>query len=44
MKIVIDKRKMVLEDPIRTLGVTKVPIKLHADVSALLSVHVSEDK
>jgi large subunit ribosomal protein L9 len=43
-KIVIDKRKLVLEDPIRTLGVTKVPVKLHTEVTGTLSVLVVEDK
>lgn len=43
-KIVIDKRKIVLDDPIRTLGVTKVPVKLHSEVTATLSVHVVEEK
>ncbi|MEW9699596.1 50S ribosomal protein L9 [Paenibacillus sp. SI8] len=43
-KIVIDKRKIVLEDPIRTLGVTKVPVKLHSEVTATLSVQVIEEK
>ncbi|MCC2683476.1 MAG: ribosomal protein [Paenibacillaceae bacterium] len=41
-KIVIDKRKIVLDDPIRTLGVTEVPIKLHHDVTAKLKVQVTE--
>ncbi|NOU68691.1 50S ribosomal protein L9 [Paenibacillus pectinilyticus] len=43
-KIVIDKRKIVLEEPIRTLGVTKVPVKLHAEVTASLNVQVTEEK
>jgi large subunit ribosomal protein L9 len=43
-KIVIDKRKLVLEDPIRTLGVTKVPVKLHTEVTGTLNVLVVEDK
>ncbi len=43
-KIVIDKRKIVLEDPIRTLGVTKVAVKLHSEVTASLNVHVTEEK
>ena len=43
-KIVIDKRKLVLEDPIRTLGVTKVPVKVHSEVTATLTVQVVEEK
>jgi large subunit ribosomal protein L9 len=41
-KISIDKRKMEMEDAIRSLGVTKVPVKLHKDVTAILNVHVKE--
>jgi large subunit ribosomal protein L9 len=41
-KIKIDKRKMELNDPIRSLGVTNVPVKLHTEVSATLKVHVKE--
>jgi large subunit ribosomal protein L9 len=44
LSIKIDKRKLVLEDPIRTLGVTKVPIKLHPEVTASLNVQVVEEK
>lgn len=38
----IDKRKMELNDAIRTLGFTKVPVKLHTEVTATLNVHVKE--
>ncbi|SFB01864.1 MULTISPECIES: 50S ribosomal protein L9 [unclassified Bacillus (in: firmicutes)] len=40
--IKIDKRKMELEDAIRSLGVTNVPVKLHHEVLATLKVHVKE--
>ncbi|PAE43683.1 50S ribosomal protein L9 [Bacillus sp. 7884-1] len=40
--IKIDKRKMELSDAIRTLGHTKVPVKLHHEVLATLTVHVKE--
>lgn len=40
----IDKRKMELDEPIRALGYTKVPVKLHPEVTATLTVHVSEEK
>jgi large subunit ribosomal protein L9 len=40
--IKIDKRKIELADAIRTLGVTKVPVKLYHDVLATLNVHVKE--
>lgn len=36
----IDKRKLLLEEPIRTLGVTEIAIKLHQDVTAKLKVQV----
>ncbi|OWA35768.1 50S ribosomal protein L9 [Saccharibacillus sp. O16] len=39
----IDKRKIELEEPIRTLGVTQVPVKLHKDVKSTLKVQVSEE-
>ncbi|MUT68418.1 50S ribosomal protein L9 [Paenibacillus sp. NEAU-GSW1] len=41
--IKIDKRKIELEDPIRTLGVTQVPVKLHVDVKAKLNVQAAEE-
>ncbi|WP_070120029.1 50S ribosomal protein L9 [Bacillus marinisedimentorum] len=41
-KIKIDKRKIELNEPIRSLGYTNVPVKLHSDVTATLKVHVSE--
>ncbi|MEH7112234.1 50S ribosomal protein L9 [Neobacillus niacini] len=40
--IKIDKRKMELPDAIRTLGHTKVPVKLHHEVLASLTVQVKE--
>ncbi|EKN62372.1 50S ribosomal protein L9 [Neobacillus bataviensis LMG 21833] len=42
--IKIDKRKMELTDAIRTLGHTKVPVKLHHEVTATLTVSVTEIK
>lgn len=36
----IEKRMIDLHDPIRALGVYKVPIKLHADVKAEIKVWV----
>ncbi|OLS41345.1 50S ribosomal protein L9 [Bacillus sp. MRMR6] len=40
--IKIDKRKMELPDAIRSLGHTKVPVKLHHEVLATLTVSVKE--
>ncbi len=42
-QIKIDKRKLELPQPIRTLGYTKVPVKLHTKVHATLKVHVMEE-
>ncbi|WP_335871902.1 50S ribosomal protein L9 [Bacillus sp. 2205SS5-2] len=42
-KIKIDKRKMELEDAIRSLGYTNVPVKLYSSVTATLKVHVTEE-
>ncbi|GAV14810.1 MULTISPECIES: 50S ribosomal protein L9 [Paenibacillus] len=43
MKIKIDKRKIELNDPIRTLGFTNVAVKLHPEVKATMKVHVTEE-
>lgn len=39
----LDKKKMVLDEPIRSLGVTEVTVKLHPEVSAILRVKVVEE-
>ena len=39
-QIKIDKRKLDLKQPIRSLGYTKVPAKLHHEVTAIINVHV----
>jgi len=36
----IDKRKIQLGDPIRTIGESSVPVKLHRDVTANVTVKV----
>lgn len=38
----VDKRKIELDEPIRALGYTTVPVKLHPEVSGSIKVHVSE--
>ncbi|PFG15430.1 50S ribosomal protein L9 [Bacillus sp. es.036] len=40
--IKVDKRKIELDEPIRSLGYTNVPLKLHHDVTATVKVHVVE--
>ncbi|MEA4830156.1 MAG: 50S ribosomal protein L9 [Enterococcus thailandicus] len=42
-KVKIDKRKIELETPIRALGYTNVPVKLHHDVTATIKVHVVQE-
>lgn len=42
-KYKIDKRKIMMDEPIRSLGVTQVPIKIHPEVTATLHVHVVEE-
>ena len=41
--IAIDKRKIDLDEPIRTLGVTQVPLKLYPEVKGTLNVQVAEE-
>lgn len=38
----IDKKKIILDDPIKTLGMYEVKVKLHPQVTATMHVHVSE--
>ena len=38
----IDKKKLVLDEPIRTLGTHVIQIKLHKDVTAKMNVKVQE--
>ncbi|MCF6418368.1 50S ribosomal protein L9 [Furfurilactobacillus milii] len=40
--IKLDKHKIELPDPIRVLGYTNVPVKLHSQVTAKIRVHVVE--
>ena len=39
----VDRRKILLPDPIKTLGEHTVPVKLHRDVTAQLKVTVAKD-
>ena len=38
--ITLDKRDIVLDEPIRTIGVYSVPVRIHRDVEAKLKVYV----
>ena len=42
--ITIDKKKIQLDDPIKTFGVYKVNIKLHPKVTGVLTIKVQEEK
>jgi large subunit ribosomal protein L9 len=39
----IDKRKILLEEPIKSLGIYSIPIKLHTDVEAKVKVWVVKE-
>jgi large subunit ribosomal protein L9 len=40
----IDKRKISLSEPLKALGETSVPVKIHRDVTAQVKVRVVADK
>jgi large subunit ribosomal protein L9 len=40
----IDRRKILLPDPIKALGETTVPVKLHRDVTAQVKVTVGKEE
>lgn len=42
LSLEIDKKKLVLPNPIKVLGVTQVPVKLHPKVTGTLKVFVKE--
>ncbi len=39
----VDKKKIVLDEPIKELGVHRVKVKLHKDVTSELAVNVTEE-
>ena len=39
----IDRRKIALEEPIKTLGDFKIPVRLHREVTTEISVHVVKE-
>ncbi|MBR2591641.1 MAG: 50S ribosomal protein L9 [Oscillospiraceae bacterium] len=41
--VAVDKKKIVLPDPIKTLGVHPVSVKLHEDVTAAIKVDVAAE-
>lgn len=42
--ITVDKRKILLNDPLKTFGMHTVDVKLHAEVVGKINVLVSEEK
>jgi len=42
-EIPVDKRRVLLEEPIKALGEYRVPVKLHPEVTAELQVHVARE-
>lgn len=38
----IDKKKLLLPEPLKTFGTHEVPVKLHKDVTAKLTVKITE--
>lgn len=41
--IKIDKKKIILDEPIKNIGVYKVPIKIYPEISAELEVETKEE-
>lgn len=39
----IERRKIALDEPIKTLGEFKIPLRLHRDVTAEITVHVVKE-
>ncbi|MHB1535793.1 MAG: 50S ribosomal protein L9 [Acidimicrobiales bacterium] len=39
-KITLDRRRLRMEEPIKTVGVHEIPVKLHADVEFRVTVEV----
>lgn len=39
----VDKKKIQMDEPIKSLGTHEVRIRLHPDVTAVVSVHVGEE-
>jgi large subunit ribosomal protein L9 len=40
----IDRRKVLMDEPIKQLGEFKVPVRLHKDVTAEVTVHVVKEE
>src|SRR5262245_25467005 len=42
-QVPVEKRRILLEEPIKALGDYKVPVRLHGDVTAALTVSVTRE-
>ena len=42
-KIVVDRKKIILDEPIKALGVFQIPVRLHSEVTATLKVWVVKE-
>src|SRR5699024_10429547 len=42
-QIEVDRRKIELPEPIRTIGTTKVQVKLYTDVTGIINVSIVEE-
>src|SRR5271155_3566413 len=40
----VERRKIVLDEPIKTLGEFKIPVRLHREVTAEITVHVVKEQ
>ena len=43
-KYTIERRRIVLDEPIRTLGAHKITLRLHRDVTAEITVNVTKEE
>ena len=43
LKLLHEERKIILEEPIKSLGIYSVPVKLHAEVEATVKVWVVKE-
>ena len=39
----VDRRKLILPEPIKTIGTHKVPLKMHRDVTVTINVQVAKE-
>ena len=44
VNIEVDRKKIVLDDPIKSIGLQKVPVKLYTDITAQMSVEIVEEE